>query len=128
MSLVRLPRRAQRLFAAPVKADGQRRERSLLAVESDAAIAGQIQADFDAARMKTFAPVKFRVRLEVVPFKTHARPAHAAVQMPPTFANGSPRRPFGERRSSGEFRQYRRRSTGLFDRFRHVHNVPFLTP
>ena len=127
MPLLRLPRRAQRLFAAPVKADGQRRERSFLAVEGDAAVAGEIQADLDAARMKTFAPVKFRVRLEVVPLETHACPAHAAVQMPPALANRSPRRAFGEHGSNGEFHSIAGFG-GLFDRFRHGHNVPFLTP
>ncbi len=74
MPLLRLPRRAQRLFATPVEADGQRRKGNFLAVEGDAAVAGEIQADLDAAGVKTFAPVKFRVRLEVVPLETHALP------------------------------------------------------
>ena len=125
--LIRLPGRAQQLFAAPVKAGGQRRERNFLAVEGDVPVAGKVQADLDAAGMKTFAPVKFRVRFEIVPLEAHARAAHAAVQMPPAVANRMPRRTFGERRRHGEFR----RIGGfrpLFDRFRHDHNVPFLAP
>ena len=66
-------------------------------VETDAAIAFEVQADFDAAGMKTFAPVEFLVRLEIMPLKAHARATHAAVQMPPAVADRAPRRAFGER-------------------------------
>jgi hypothetical protein len=47
--------------------------------------------------------------------------------MPPAFANRIPRRAFGERRGNGEFRLVGGFSP-LFDRFRHGHNVPSLTP
>ena len=52
--------RVNGLFAAPVKSGRQRRERRFGFVEADAALAFEIQADLDAAGMKTFAPVKFR--------------------------------------------------------------------
>ena len=103
MPLVRLPRRAQRLFPAPVKSGGQRRERGFAAVESDPPVAFEIQADFDAAGMKAFAPIEFLARLEVVPLETHARAAHAAVQMPPAVANRAPRRTFGEHGRDADF-------------------------
>jgi hypothetical protein len=98
MPLVRLPCRAQWLFAAPVKSSGQWCERGFIFIESNLPIAFEIQADFDAAGMKTLALIEFPVRLEVVPLKTHACAAHAAMQMPPTIANRAPHRSFCERR------------------------------
>ena len=98
MPLVRLPHRAQWLFAAPVKSGGQRRERSFLFVEINAAIAFKVQANFNAAGMKTYSPIKFIARLKIMPLETHARAMHAAVQMPPAVANRAPCRTFGEQR------------------------------
>jgi len=127
MALFRLPRRAQWLVAAPVEADRQWRKRNFPAVEGDAAIAREVQANLDAAGMKTSAPVKFRVRLEVVPLETHARSAHTAVQMPPAFTNRRPRRAFGEHKCGRKFRRFAGFNR-LFDWFWHVNNVPSLTP
>ena len=107
MPLVRRPRGAQRLFAPPVKSGGQRRENGFLLVETDTAFAFEVQADLDAVRMKTPAPIEFLVRLEVVPLETHARAAHAAVQMPPAVANSAPRRTFGERGRDADFQRRR---------------------
>ena len=65
-------------------------------------MAGQVQADFNAAGMKTFAPVESLVRFKVVPFKAHAGVIHIAVQMPPAVANRAPRRVFGEHRGHAD--------------------------
>ena len=121
--LVGRPRGGKFLFAAPVKAGGQRRKHGLGFVAVDTALAFEIQADLDAAGMKTFAPVKFRVRLEVVPLEAHARAAHTAVEMPPALANRAPHRAFGERGRDGGVTGFAiyNRSLG---RFRHGDNVP----
>ena len=75
MLLIRLPRGGQSFFAAPIKPDGQRRECGFVIVDADAAVAFEIQADLDAAGMKTFTPIKFLTHLEVVPLEAQARAA-----------------------------------------------------
>ena len=97
MSLLCLPYCTQRLFSAPVKSGRQRNEHRLAAVECDLSVAFEIQADFDAAGMKTSAPVKCPAGFEVMPLKTHTAAMHTAVQMPPAIANRAPHRTFGER-------------------------------
>ena len=123
MALVRRARCGQNLFAAPVKSGSQRREHSLGFVVADAAFAFEVQADLDAAGMETFAPVEFRVRLEIVPLETHARAAHAAVQMPPAVADASPQGAFGERGRGGGFARCAVFNYS-FCRFGHGDNVP----
>jgi len=103
MLLIRLPRGGQSFFAASIKPDGQRRECGFVIVDGDAAVAFAIQADFDAAGMKTFTPIKFLTHREVVPLEAQARAGYAAVQMPPTITDGMPRRAFGERTRDAKF-------------------------
>ena len=98
MPLVRRPDGAQRLFALSVKSAAQGNKNSFLLVETDTAFPFKVQADFNAVRMKTTAPIEFLMCFEVVPLETHARAAHAAMQMPPTVANRTPHRTFRERR------------------------------
>ena len=125
MPLVRRTRGAQHLFAAPVKSGGQRRECGFLFVETDAAIAFEVQANLDAAGMKTFAPVEFFVRtFEIMPLEAHARATHAAVQMPPAIADRAPRGAFGERGRDIDFSRIAVFDL-LFGRFGHGDNVPF---
>jgi hypothetical protein len=103
MLLIRLPRGGQSFCAAPVKPDCQWRECGLVIVDGDAAVAFAIQADFDAAGMKTFTPIKFLTHREVVPLEAQAHAGYAAVQMPPTITDGMPSRAFGEGRHDAEF-------------------------
>src|SRR5208337_1593575 len=85
MPLLRLPRGPQGLFAAPVKSNRQRRKHRLALVVRDPSVAFEIQADLDAAGMKTPAPVKFHIRFEVMPLKARAPVRQTAVQMPPAI-------------------------------------------
>ena len=103
MSVLCLPRRTQRLFSAPVKSGRQRSEHRFAMVERNMPAAFEIQADFDAAGMKTSAPVKCPAGFEVMPLKTHSAAMHTAVQMPPAVANRAPHRTFGERRHDTGF-------------------------
>jgi hypothetical protein len=98
MPLIGRARRAQNLFAAPVKPDRQRRERHFIFAERDPAVAFKIQANLDAARMKRFSPIKLRAgSFEIVPLEARARMCDAAVQMPPAIADRAPERTLGKR-------------------------------
>ena len=125
VALVCLARRAQRLLAAPVKPGSQRRENNFIFVQRDFSAAFEIQADFDAARMKGFSPVEFAAgSFEVVPFEARARVRHAAMQMPPALANRAPRRAFAKCGHAAVFSV-----VAIFNlppaRFWHGDNVPF---
>ena len=103
MLLIRLPRGGQNFFAASIEPDCQWRECGFVIVDGHAAVAFAIQADFDAAGMKTFTPIKFLAYREVMPLEAQARAGYAAVQMPPTVTDRMPCRAFGERRRDAKF-------------------------
>jgi hypothetical protein len=103
MLLIRLPRGGQNFFAASIEPDCQWRECGFVIVDGHAAVAFAIQADFDAAGMKAFTPIKFLAHREVVPLEAQARTGYAAVQMPPTITDGMPSRAFAERRRDAKF-------------------------
>src|SRR6266542_6930591 len=94
MAFVRPPRGAHGRFAAPIEAGGERREHRLASIKAHLPGAGEIQTHFHATRMKTSSPIKFLVRLEIVPLETRARRAETAVQMLPAWADRMPRGAF----------------------------------
>jgi hypothetical protein len=103
MLLICLARGRQSFCAAPIEPDCQRRECGFVIVDGDPAVAFTIQANFDAAGMKTFTPIKFLAYRKVVPLEAQARAGYAAVQMPPTVTDRMPCRAFGERRRDAKF-------------------------
>jgi len=115
--------RPQGLFPAPVKPHRQRRNGRLPARAAHTPVAFQIQAHFQAVRMKTSAPVKFPYHREIMPFKTDPVPAHAAVEVPPPVPHRPPDRSFGEHRRDGWFERSGR-NVSCFVWFQHAPNVP----
>src|SRR6476646_6331938 len=94
MLLLRLTRCGQRFIAAPIKADGQRREGGLAFMEAHSADAFAIQADFDTAGMKAFTPIEFLSHRKVMPLEAQPSAAHAAMQMAPAVPDRMPNRTF----------------------------------
>ncbi len=88
----------QRLVFAMIKANGVWREIRPLAFALHETVAGQIQTQFHAARMKTRGPVQFAPRKKIMPLDAVARAAKTAEDRLPAFAHVAPGAGFGERR------------------------------
>jgi len=88
----------QRLFALPIKSTAQGNKNNFLFVGTAPSFAFKIQTDFNAAGVKTPAPIEGFARFEVVPLKTHPGAAHAAMHLPLPRANRLPYRAFCEHR------------------------------
>src|SRR5262252_2377057 len=103
VQLIRLPRGSQSVLATSVKSDTHRREQNFAVVKGDASVSLAIQADLNAAGVKTPTPIQFLTHREVVPLEAHSHTAYAAVQMPPTLTGGTPERALGENGFDGDF-------------------------
>src|SRR5262245_31736037 len=62
-------------------------------------VPGQVQAQFDAARMKAARPVQRRLAFEIVPLEAEAQFAKTSKQRTPARADRVPRRCFREGRT-----------------------------
>src|SRR5436190_24054836 len=97
MALMGGARGVETFLVGPVEAGRHRNEFDLSFAFRDKTAPGQIQANFGAAWMKTLAPIHFSFRREIVPLKTEASLAVAAVQLPPAFTDRFPRLALGKR-------------------------------
>ena len=101
--LVLLARRAlrrQRFIRAMIKARRVRRELGPPAAAFHEAVAVQIQAQLDAARMKTRRPVELALRQKVMPLDAVTHAAKTAEDRLPARAHVAPRAGFGKLRAA----------------------------
>ena len=88
--------RRERLGLAMIKARCARCEFRPRPAAFHEAVAGKIQAQLDAARMKTGGPVKFALRKKVVPLDAVTCAVETAENWLPAFADIAPRFRLGE--------------------------------
>src|SRR6185503_21146348 len=88
-------------FLAMIKPGGVGRELRATAVSFHKTVSIQVQAQLDAARMKTRRPIKLAPGEEVVPFQAVTHAAKAAEQRLPAGAHVAPGGAFGKRNARG---------------------------
>lgn len=90
MPLARYSRGGKPRAMLAVKSRAQRNETQLARAVTDTSVAGEIEADFDAAGMKALRPVHFVARGEVMPLEAETEFAIVAVQLTPACAHAFP--------------------------------------
>jgi hypothetical protein len=80
----------QRVFALPIKTSGLVAEPGGLGAAADRALTGQIQTQFDAARMEAPGPIDGFGGVEIVPLQTEAETSKIPEELAPTGSDRSP--------------------------------------
>ena len=98
-----LARGLQRLIRERVVTRAARNVISLCSV-ADRTTPFNVQAEFNAARMKAQSPIKWPFCFEIVPFDADPEAIEVAIQLPPTLRNCAPGAVLGRRVIDGKHR------------------------